>query len=508
MMKKKIVENKKIEEKIYEISYRIITRTDETLSDYWDAIKSESRFLTEWGIDILKSGLKDSVKAIVIEYPYICKDHTNLYINYYSKQFKNKNRYTERFHFFTEDLPISHWKFDDTKFDSIYIGNSVIRPLTRCIGSTYINPERINFFNKSNHYCMTVKKVIHFQGKHRTIKAFPYISQDTDVTQCAHAALWAICRYLSTKYNLYKELYLFDIVSMATEIGGRKYPFRGLTTTDYSQILTNFGASPEILFFEKQKYKKKLNPDDMYVIYTYIESGIPLIASLRPKQSPGHAVSIIGHTIDFDKIKKLKNDGRNKFISSSRFVDRYIIIDDNSFPYAYLSQNDKHNFSNIYDLKSIKHAVCPLPSKVFLDAIYIKKYLDNALLVWLDDFNKFQKGPYITRTFLSSCTAYVRNKMKQGNDLDDPLAFRTAGIFLPHFIWIVEISSGTQFKDVSDSKGLAFSEIILDATSGAVDNPLIFIRIGNELTFNGKKPIPEGNITEFPIFRHNLGEKD
>src|ERR1017187_4489727 len=42
---------------------------------------------------------------------------------------------------------------------------------------------------------------------------YPYMSQDTEATVCAHTALWSTCRYLSERYTMYPETYPYYFIA-------------------------------------------------------------------------------------------------------------------------------------------------------------------------------------------------------------------------------------------------------------------------------------------------------
>ena len=66
----------------------------------WLDILGQSQNLTPWGMKTLRSGLDGFVKSVIKEPIYICKDHRNLFSNFYSKRFDVGSPYCERLHFF------------------------------------------------------------------------------------------------------------------------------------------------------------------------------------------------------------------------------------------------------------------------------------------------------------------------------------------------------------------------------------------------------------------------
>jgi hypothetical protein len=61
--------------------------------DDWAQVKENCENLSEWGLEKLQDGLKNSIRGIILEPFYICKDHRNLHSNFYSKRFIEKTSY-------------------------------------------------------------------------------------------------------------------------------------------------------------------------------------------------------------------------------------------------------------------------------------------------------------------------------------------------------------------------------------------------------------------------------
>jgi hypothetical protein len=89
------------------------------------------------------------------------------------------------------------------RYQDKYIGFIVLRPnRVTSISRTILDPANLPFV--SGHICVS-KYTVHILGAELTVKGFPYMSQDTDVTVCAHAACWMIFRYFSQRYSRYAE---------------------------------------------------------------------------------------------------------------------------------------------------------------------------------------------------------------------------------------------------------------------------------------------------------------
>jgi len=175
--------NKRDEFKVYHVD-------ENTWDAVWQTIKGDCKFLTDWGIQCLSAGLKESVKSVILEPHYLCKDHRNLYSNYYSKKFLESSPFTSRLHFFSvSNLKIPELLLNPDIYQPSYIGYSVIRPvIDRCIGRTIIDPLKLNTIDKNNFFCLRTEFKANLGGAPFIVRGYPYISQDGDVTVCAHTS--------------------------------------------------------------------------------------------------------------------------------------------------------------------------------------------------------------------------------------------------------------------------------------------------------------------------------
>lgn len=171
--------------------YREIT-LDKDKNIFWQELwDGTGHFLTNWSINILREGLGDFVQSAIVETNYICKDHRNLYSYFYSKKFDLPAVYTYRIHFFKEKIKRQNFFDDFKKCQDAYLGYSVVRNISqRSLGRTVIDPAKIDRFLKNGYFSLRTKFRVHLFGKELEVKGYPYTSQDTDVTVCAHSALW------------------------------------------------------------------------------------------------------------------------------------------------------------------------------------------------------------------------------------------------------------------------------------------------------------------------------
>ena len=160
--------------------YQSFNIRDAHLNEDWKTLQSNCTDLHNWGIDILRQLLVGTVKSVVYEPQYVCKDHRNLYTNFYSKKHRLVSKYTSRLHFFNiPDIHVRDLILDSETYEDNYIGYSVIRPVPeRCLGRTIIDPLKLIKFQSAKPYCLRTGFKTHIGGKHFTVYGYPYISQD------------------------------------------------------------------------------------------------------------------------------------------------------------------------------------------------------------------------------------------------------------------------------------------------------------------------------------------
>lgn len=476
-------------------------QVDESAWDeVWQQVKRDCAYLTSWGIQTLSDGLRGSVGSILLEPRYICKDHRNLFCNYYAKRFHPIPPYARRLHFFSErDMDIDEVLQEPDRFQSSYIGYSVIRPVPeRCVGRTVIDPFKLQTTNKNNFFCLRTRFGVHVNGRRLDVLGYPYISQDGDVTVCAHTALWGVCRYLSERYSLYGEVYPFDLVNLTDTAKGRTFPYRTMTYSDYSSILSAFGVHPEILWLWNRG--EQPDPDEQRNLYTYIESGFPILVSYKfPNDDSGHVVTLVGHTLDYDRKPQPDQHG---FIDSSEFVKEFIVVDDNHFPYQLLG--DTCSSYQPWTKRNIFTAVCPLPEKVFLPAEKARMWASRYFRRAIERLHEIGNGPYVSRLFLTTNSAFKRRCLQRafsGESIDN-LSYMAARANMPHFVWVMEVSPLSLYNE-----GRCTAEVVLDSTASCLESPVIYGRIGNRLFFQDQEVHEPSSPWFYPQFTHNLGER-
>jgi hypothetical protein len=424
----------------------------ETDEDWNNFYKNCEGYINVPAFHLIYYYLKDVTKTIVIEKEYIDADYRDTYFNFFSRKFAQYPRKTIRVNFFTDKIPPRMlFKLDQHQKD--YIGFIVLRPnRVAPIGRTVLDPMKLPFV--SGHIC-TSEYPVHILGAELVAKGFPYMSQDTDVTVCAHAACWMIFRYFSQRYSRYAEKWPYEVSQLTKDVStGRLVPSKGLTAYQDTEMFSNFGFTPEI--YIRQHQPQLFN----HLLYMYVESGLPVVAALS-KHS--HAITIIGHISDYN-ITVSKTPA-----SSDIYLSGLIANDDNFLPYHSIRKNDPKpvdGYWSQYKIEEIDTFIVPLYEKIHLSAEHIIKLSEAILLNNILGLNArstlLRYENIITRSFLTSSKSYKRMRRK------DPIPFGISDVYcempMPKFIWICEISTPDMYKE-----GKIAGEILFDATSNPRD---------------------------------------
>ncbi len=412
----------------------------------------------------LKSYLKDTAKSVLVEKHYHDKDYRDTFYNYYAKKFAEYPARYIRLNFFRVQVERERlWTLSDYNDD--YIGFCVIRPTRiRTIGRTVFDPGKLGFVEG---FIPTAKYKTHILGSPMSVRGFPYISQDSDVTICAHASCWMVFRYFSEKYCYYGEKYPYQLTQMTHDLSlGRLIPSKGLTIEQVTEIFSSFGFYPLNYFLESFQNDENTNPYQFYrLLYYYVESGLPVVAGLSSKE---HAITVIGH-MPMPIINEHSPSNR-----TSDIVRGYIVNDDNFMPYQALwAGSPTHTGHNSeYALEDIDRFVVPVYEKIYLSA----EYVEDIVAQYISRNSDFRPESFgvpmnevVTRLFLTSSRSYKRFRV------NNPIPGGVDRIYrqmpMPKFIWVAELTTWPHYHD-----GQIIGEILIDATATPRDE-LSFLAI-------------------------------
>lgn len=404
--------------------------------------------LSPTGAQILKQLLsgaqsKESAEAVVqhaldlkatyavVEEPYIDKDYSSDYLNFYAGAFRAYPRHTKRIHLFERevasalDKPLHEQEAELAQAG--YIGFVVLRPIAQGpIGKTVLpfpalgdglivrRAARANF-------------KAHLLGAGLELKgAAPFIQQDERLGACAQASIWMADRPVHERHRRTPWHSIAEITRLATtptdaELS-RSLPAgsSGLNPIHIIRALRGMGHQPLVDFFvgeseeaeapaqiaiadkvgakapqsgkgaKKKKEPVKTNGLAASSILRYLDSGVPVIVAMTDiGADAGHAITAVGFVESRTATHEISD-------SYETFVRALIVHDDQRGPYRLmplrqsdiavlpkerlLTEGDK--ILTVEDV--VTHMFVPLPMRVFLRADRADTVCDDFLKNFVD----------------------------------------------------------------------------------------------------------------------------
>ncbi len=440
--------------------------------------------------------LSGKAKTVALERHYIDKDYRDTFSNFHSKRFSTPDSRCLRLHFFSRAVTRDEIKHA-AKIQADYLGYSIIRPTRpNCLGRTMLTPEGRSTVSGSMRLC---DETVSLQGAELAVCGFPFISQDADATVCAQSALWMLVRYYSNRYSLYPERFPYQLAKLTEDYSlGRVYPSSGLYLWQMAEALRRLGFSP--VTYSRDKF-----PNDFdHILYTYIESGIPVLAATER-----HVVVAFGHKSNYVEPNPLPND----ISFSSQFNHALVVNDDNRIPYQVLREKKQGtNDESRFEFKEIESFIAPLAEKIFLPAESFQKVVTTILgrgdVGYKALSATLSAAPLVLRLFLTTARSFKKRLAERG--MGNPLVEQMyRNLPLPHFFWVCEISHMSEYL-----QHRIHGEILWDATRNASEPDgwialhypeVVVVDVGSALNRRQKLlKIPLQNSQIYPLYRSNL----
>lgn len=414
-------------------------------------------------VEQLKAGLDARCARIIVEDYYNDKDYRSTYYNYYAKKGYRYDPSCIRLHFFDQRVKLHEFelRFDADvsikHLNELYFGYMVLRPtIINTIGRTVLSPSAIKGFHGE---VIEAEHKVHLLGHKLKVKGFPYMSQHSDISVCAHAACWAMLRHNSERFSRYAEFLTYDITRMAHEFDpGGLLPSTGLHVGHAERVFATAGTFPMLII------KDDAEPGLFHrQLFAYVESGFPLFAVI---ERIAHAVSIIGH----------KGPRSTPMLAApchfaSDQIEGLVVVDDNYLPYRVVPTGQ----ADPYGSCDFSAFIVPLPEKVY----YSAEAVDALALLLANEehlgFDHEALGSPVVRYFLTTAANARRFVSENRSQFDPELVGIVMQLSLPQFIWIIEIASQDQWKN-----GQVATRVIVDATASPHEEFPIFLMHNQE----------------------------
>lgn len=466
-------------------------------TDDWNSLlKLAQPELDSGGVARLMEALSGKAKTVAVERHYIDKDYRDTFSNFHSKRFSTPESRCVRLHFFSRAVTREELKHT-AAIQADYLGYAIIRPTRpNCLGRTLLKPESRATVSGSMRLC---EETTALQGTELTVRGFPFISQDADVTVCAQSALWMIVRYYSNRYPLYPERYPYQLAKLTEDYSlGRVYPSCGLYLWQMAEALRRLGFSP--VTYSRNTFRNAFD----HLLYTYIESGIPVLAATQR-----HVVVAFGHKSNYVQPNPLPT--ASSF--SSQFNHALVVNDDNRIPYQVLREKKQGtNDESRFEFNDIESFIAPLAEKIFLPAESFQKVVTTILgrgdVGYKSLSATLSAAPLVLRLFLTTARSFKKRLTERG--MGNPLVEQIyRNLPLPHFFWVCEISHMGDYL-----KHMIHGEILWDATRNASEPDgwialhypeVLVVDVGSALNQRQRlQKYPLQNSQIYPLYRSNL----
>lgn len=422
--------------------------------------------------------LRDDIICF-IEYPYVDKYYRDSYYHFFSRKHSSYNRNSIRISFFHDSLQKDKYFEIETnkEIEEKYFGFISLRPTTyRIIGHSFLNPQLL--INNDFVCCLTKKSVL-VNGRKLSIHGFPFCSQDNESITCSEAAIINLFDYFGNKYSEYSTILPSQVAKILSKQSyQRQLPAHGLPTENISYVLKKMGFGTVVYSSNDKNKSIDIYESDEFreMLYAYVESGIPVIATLSSGKSH-HAVLVIGRENIKQKIiygkRHLFDFGMSRHTFAEGFT-KLLVMNDNNPPYEIVDYDKPiydREFSKYYKFKSF---IVPLHSKVHIDAYQFKNFFFIILKSLESDAKtkhiQFRnKDGYIFRYYLTSSRSY-KDYIANSKELSEEFKTIVINKSMPKFIWVGEIING---KEIAPNQEVQ-SIIVVDATESGLTGNLIF----------------------------------
>lgn len=247
-----------------------------------------------------------------------------------------------------------------------------------------------------------VKFETHIGSEEFSLEAFPFYSQDSMVTVCAHASMFMDCLYLS-KRGWGSRPSLRDFVNLTPTLFGRNMPSEALTPAQMLSILSSMGYNVRLSSFNPKEKKEEIN-DCLVEIDAYVESALPPLLMYGD-----HVILVVGHSL---------KDGKKE----------YIVFDDSSY--------------HLHKLMKSSLFACKVPSEVLKQELEKQDWVFIANFEFERQYFPLKSVKILTEEILENNQNKRRIVLADSKKIKMHFKEILTGIEnfnLPHYLWLVEV---------------------------------------------------------------------
>jgi hypothetical protein len=446
--------------------------------------------------------------TVVVQEEYVDIVYRDIYYEYYASKHFNIGRFCKRVFIFKGDVVDKIIYDKNPSIERCFIGVMVLKPTLRGqIGRSLFNPKY--FFSKIESkklYIRTTKYEITFMNTPIFVRAFPYMSQDTEDITCSEVSILNLMDYFSNNYNNYRFMLPSEIHSIAQKhYHQRVLPSTGMQRKIISKILLESGFFPLQYVAGFSPYVEgKLHQSELKrVLHYYVESGIPVdLVHKKKGDAVSHSIIVIGHG-ESDMHAMLNsvysispndfcdgkgNDDRFYLANTANAHKKYIVMDDSDIPYSSRSleaeehrlsiKNYNHAQKATTEIADVESLTVPLYKRTFLPAEDAFKFAREILRGALAKENIFAKydsktnnevdrklgsknNPLILRLFLAPTKNFLKYRF-ENTERNLMIAKVYTATPFPKSIWVCELYDQEGYGALN-----AIGELIIDSTAAS-----------------------------------------
>jgi hypothetical protein len=311
-----------------------------------------------------------------------------------------------------------------------------LRPVSDCskVTETYLIPPK----EMNNHNTHFIKCLSKYSEYGENVECVPFIMPETILGMCAHGSIWICLKILENKST--GKTKARNIPFIQTLATGRPFADHdGLFFVQIARLLRMCNCNS---FYTVNKEHKLSDEQMLFAIYSYVESGIPVIIGVDVKdlnwwgrtESSYHSIVVIGHTMN------------------EHGINGFIIHDESTYPYQVLTNDDLlkalHITNDNKKKDRTREFVVAVPPEVGLSFEIVFKEFADGFLPALDALNLIDWNKYnieSVRPMLVSSKElfqlvldYQHNDVYKGKTIDIDLILSIMRIIESRpYLWVI-----------------------------------------------------------------------
>lgn len=445
---------------------------------------------------------KLDAQTAVVEREYVDADFLHDYSEFYCKTFLPPYSKCGRIHLFAcSEIGPEHLLSLDN-LGKHYLGYVVVRPTGRtAVGRTCL---RYRPMHHDKEYLLCEYDFpVHINGARLAVKAFPFISQDSNTFVCAGAAMWMQAFYMHERFH-FPRFYPAEITRQAMRYSVAGNARTGLRFDQMSTALREMGYNPHVYSYLleglSEDMKRLALRRAVLTGHALVESRIPCIFGIGFKDGNGHALTAIGHSFE-----RPSDDRANEFLSPTSPRDAFsgtlfngdwvswlVIHDDQDVPYGRLWIWDKPAGASEYEYclaKNVRNIVIlvPMPREVAMEFEHAVIHARRAFAWWNDWVEGAMKDPgwfaqvwegysdvstewridqdddVVWRVYLEPSEDFKERVKSTGMNEDFKKAYQA--MTFPKYVWIAEMAARDRLNAPEEKDRTIKGEVVIDATA-------------------------------------------